>query len=139
MATSLSTPSQLPSLRLRFDAWRNTRSRGQRIPEALWKAAVEAARVHGLCRTATALKLNYYDLQRRLWGHPLPLQRRAGKWSPVPAPAFVELASTALAGGDEHGALELVKPSGTRLILRFPRIPANELLDLVELFLRYDA
>jgi len=44
----------------RLKAWRAEGSRGKRIPEELWKAAAELARVQGLNRTATELKLNYY-------------------------------------------------------------------------------
>lgn len=135
MATSQTTPAQLQSLAQRVNAWRSTRRRGQRIPDQLWKAAANAARVHGVNRTATALKLNYYELQRRLWDH--RLQGRARKWPAVPPPAFVELAPAASAGRVEQGAVELVNASGTRLTLRLGDIPARELLGLVEVFLRH--
>lgn len=44
----------------RFRAWRATRQRGERIPEELWRGAVEYARCHGLSATAALLKLSYY-------------------------------------------------------------------------------
>ncbi len=59
-------PPQLQILAQRLKAWRATRTPGKRIPEDFWKAAADLARVHGLSRTAAALKLSYYDLQRRL-------------------------------------------------------------------------
>jgi hypothetical protein len=41
------------------------------------------------------------------------------------------------AGGDEHGTVEVIQTSGARLILRFAAAGADELLPLVELFLRH--
>jgi len=74
----------------RLKAWRAEGSRGKRIPEELWKAAAELARVQGLNRTATELKLNYYDLQRRL----AEIQRIRIRPRPKPAPHFVEVVAT---------------------------------------------
>lgn len=67
MATTSPTPRrdpppQLQALAQRLKAWRARRTPGQRIPEDLWKAAAQLARVHGLSRTATALKLAYYEI-----------------------------------------------------------------------------
>ena len=78
---------QLQSVAGRLSVWRSTRQRGQRIPEDLWNAAVTLARSHGLNPTASALNLNYYDLQRRLGSAPVH-----GGAAPVP-PGFVELAA----------------------------------------------
>jgi len=57
--TPRTEPPQLHLLAQRLKAWRAARSPGQRIPDELWKAAADLARVHGLSRTAAALKLNY--------------------------------------------------------------------------------
>jgi len=122
---------QLQPLVQRLKAWRATRVPGQRIPEELWQAAAELARVHGLSRTATALQLSYYDLQRRLSGGRVPRRRR------VPVTHFVELAPpTAPAGLPEQGTLEVVQASGARLTLRLPNASPKELLPMVHLFLR---
>ena len=130
MATTSTTPrldpSQLQPLAQRLKAWRSARSPGQRIPEELWKAAADLARVHGLSRTSAALKLSYYDLQRRLL---------AGRMPPAP---FVELAPSAPPPSlGERGTLELVQASGARLTLRLPKASARDLLPLVHLFLRH--
>ncbi len=125
-------PPQLQPLAQRLKAWRAARAPGQRIPEELWKAAADLARVHGLSRTATALKLSYYDLQRRLSSHRLPHKR------PLSPPAFVELAAPAsLPGLSEGGTLEVFQVSGARLTLRLPNASPRELLPLVHLFLRH--
>ncbi len=57
--------SRLAAVADRFCKWRKERSRGQRIPERLWRAAVQLAPECGLCRTAQALRLDYYTLKRR--------------------------------------------------------------------------
>lgn len=58
----------IEELRRRFADWRRTRARGTRIPEALWQAAVEAARERGIHRISKQLGVDYYSLARRLNG-----------------------------------------------------------------------
>lgn len=124
--------ARLQPLTERLNAWRNQRVRGQRIPEDLWREATSAARVHGLNATAAALRLNYYDLQRRL--------REGGKSRPrsgsVP-PRFIELplaaAPSALGDGS---SLELRRPSGWELKVRVPGARPKDFLPLLGAFLR---
>jgi len=80
-----------------------------------------------------ALKINYYDLQRRLH------HGEGGRRGSPPAPVFVEVPPVALPpGGGERGLVELVHVGGARLILHRGVAGAGELLALVELFLRHD-
>ena len=81
MKTHTTTDSQitpLHALAKRLEAWRASRSVGQRIPEELWQEAVSLAQIHGLSYTSTALNLYYYGLQRRM-GQP----RRSPKVQPT--------------------------------------------------------
>jgi len=122
--------AQLRSLAHRLKAWRATRIGRQRIPEEFWAAAAGLAGVHGLNRTAAALKLSYYGLRRRLSGN--PGQRKRG----VRHPAFVELAPPVLAPSlDQQGTIELIQVSGARLTLRLPNASPQDFLPVVELFL----
>jgi hypothetical protein len=122
----------LQPLARRFQHWRATRRRGQRIPEELWQAATNLARLHGLPPTVAALKLNYYDLQRRLQSV-RPRCRR-----PATAPLFVELPPVPLAAGrDERSTVEVVQAGGARLILRWPEVGPAGFLPLVRLFLQH--
>jgi hypothetical protein len=59
-------PARLASLERRFAGWRSRRSRGERIPHHLWKAATKLALEFGLNRTAKLLKIDYYHLKKRL-------------------------------------------------------------------------
>jgi hypothetical protein len=138
MTTKTSTSARgadqagLPELAQRFKSWRANRPRGQRIPEELWQAAMELARIDGLSPIVSTLRLNYYALQRRLQAGGAPRRGRAG------APVFVEVPAAALPpGGGERGTVELVQACGTRLILRFAESSPREFLPLVQLFLRY--
>jgi hypothetical protein len=76
-------PPDLTLGRSRFQAWRGERKLGERIPRPLWDLAVRLAKMHGVSRTATALGLDYYGLQRRTGA--------AAAATPSSHPAFVEL------------------------------------------------
>ena len=131
-AVQLSGPAGLQMLARRFITWRATRPRGQRIPTELWQAATAMARVYGINPTVAALKINYYDLQRRLH------HGEGGGRGSQPAPVFVEVPPVALPpGGGERGLVELVHAGGARLILHHGAARSDELLALVELFLRH--
>lgn len=124
-------PIQFQPLAQRLKAWRVQRTAGQRIPEELWKAAAQLARVHGLSPTASALKLNYYDLQRRLGSD------RTGPQAGPPKPRFVELPPPGPGScATDPGTMEVLGPSGARLTVRLPKASPKELLPLFQAFLR---
>ena len=55
----------LMQLKERFATWRAVRKLGMRIPPELWSAAVEMVSVHGACRVAGELNLDYDMLKQR--------------------------------------------------------------------------
>ena len=59
-------PADLARARQRFVAWRRSRDKGTRIPEPLWVVAVKMATLHGLARTASVLRLDYYALKKHV-------------------------------------------------------------------------
>ena len=73
----------------RFQAWRQQRTPGDPIPQALWAIAIRLAKAHGVSRTAAVLRLDYYRLKNRAATAPASEPQRSG-------PAFVELTSPAL-------------------------------------------
>jgi hypothetical protein len=121
----------LAALARQLEAWRASRQRGEAIPAELWQAAAELAHSHGLNPAAAALKLNYYDLQRRMLGRSAPRRGRprSATFVEVPVPALPNR-------GGEGDTVELVQACGARLILRLPRAAAKDLLPVVKLFLR---
>ena len=57
---------RLEQIERRFRRWREGRKRGERIPVALWSAAVDLAQEHGPHRIALELRVDYAGLKRRL-------------------------------------------------------------------------
>lgn len=49
-----------------FAAWRNDRTSRERIPEALWTAAVELCENHSVHKVSKALRLNHTNLRDRV-------------------------------------------------------------------------
>jgi hypothetical protein len=127
-ARAPSTPSALTALAKRLNHWRLNRRRGQRIPEELWEAAASLAGVHGLCPTAAALKLNYYDLQRRLG----PSRKAKAAYPP---PTLIAMPGL-LPAQPDPGTVEVVHANGSRLLLRLSNPRSRDLLPLVAAFLR---
>jgi hypothetical protein len=64
--TLSNTSPEIKEARSRLDAWRKDGSKGRRIPEPLWKTAVDLAKVHGVNPIAKRLGLDYYNLKKRL-------------------------------------------------------------------------
>ena len=100
----------LSDVRSRFEGWRRRRPRGSRIPAALWRAAVEAARAHGVSKTAQELRLDYYGLKKRL--------DSASTAPSVPSPGrdFVEIPLPSTA---PECVLEFEDGQGARLRVEF--------------------
>jgi hypothetical protein len=82
-------PPDLALGRSRFQAWRGERKLGERIPRLLWDLAVRLANLHGVSRTATALGLDYYSLQRRTGTVAAPAQSSNPAFVEWPAPILV--------------------------------------------------
>ena len=61
-----SSADALTQLKERFATWRAVRKLGMRIPPELWAEAVQRVGVHGACRVARELKLDYDMLKRRV-------------------------------------------------------------------------
>lgn len=65
-------PADLVRAQQRFQAWRQQRTPGTRIPRPLWDLAVQLVKIHGVSRTAAALRLDYYSLKQRAEDVPPP-------------------------------------------------------------------
>ena len=86
-------PRSLARGRDRFAAWRRTRKVGARIPDKLWSLAVKLADAHGLSRTASALKLDFNALKKRV-------NAKNSDGTSAPA-AFIELSPASPAASGE--------------------------------------
>jgi len=82
----ITLPIAEPILQLQrqLEQFRSTRPKRTKLPEALWQAAVELARQHGVYSVAHPLRLDYMRLKQRLGGPPTRHKK-------APKPSFVEL------------------------------------------------
>ena len=116
--------------RERFEAWRCSRNVGARIPERLWSLAVTLAEVHGVSRTASALKLDYHSLKNRVAG-------RNSDSSSV-APAFIELSPPPSAPSASECVIEFEDGFGARMRVHLRGCELPDLADLCRSFRRHD-
>ena len=115
------------AIRQRFATWRRTKAKGERIPEALWRSAVQLVASSSLSQVASALKLDYYSLKKRVEG------QAAGDNSDDEADGpFVALPATVSATVAELGecVLELEDGGGSRLRMHLKGYRASELATL---------
>jgi hypothetical protein len=105
--TEADVPAAMRAVYRRLQRWRSQRKGRERIPEALWAAAGELARAHGVNQVSRALHLEFSHLKRVAETGPL----NGGKQA---RPSFVELIAPATSAGREC-ILEL---EGTRGKLR---------------------
>jgi hypothetical protein len=112
-------PAGLRRVYQKLERWRRTRPGRSPLPEALWRAAAEAAREHGVFRTGQVLHLEYGKLKR-------VMNATRGKASSPTE--FVELAPLAALGGDEC----VIELEGARGKLRL-RLRGNAAGDLAGL------
>ena len=116
-------PASLRGVGRRFDLWRKSHQGRVPIPERLWASAAQAAREHGVFRTAKVLRLEYGKLKRMAEGAPArtkPTVRLAGtRWTRpkrTAPPAFVELMAAGAASLPEY-TIELEGRNGKLRIL----------------------
>jgi hypothetical protein len=91
-AAEAEVPAAMRKVHRRLERWRRQRTGRARIPEALWAAAGELAREHGVNQVSRVLGLEFNHLKRIAEsGRPAVRKRRV-------MPAFVELIAPQTAG-----------------------------------------
>ena len=100
---------ELEQVRGALAAWRATPGRSQRIPDAVWRKAVRAAKRHGLNPVSKALGLDYNCLKQHAAESGL-----GGKKTVNPTPTFVEVKPAAPLE-DLACVIEMEKGGGTRM------------------------
>ena len=105
-------PEPIAQLQRQLDQFRGTQSRRTKLPEPLWKAAVELARQYGVYPVAHPLRLDYTRLKKQLGGVPTHRQRKAAK------PAFVELIAPGRTTPEEY-VIEFESCSGNKMRIQW--------------------
>jgi hypothetical protein len=112
--------------RNRFQAWRGRRPQaGSRIPESLWRLAVRLVNTHGIRRTATALRLDYYSLKKQVAAAASSQPQSSG-------PAFVELALPVVVG--KQSLFELDNGAGATMRVQLVGYDAADVAALARSF-----
>jgi hypothetical protein len=119
----------------RLNRWRSSHARRVPLPDALWAAAGELAREHGINRTAKALHLEYGKLKERseALGQEKKVVRKVRSAIPrhsesTAAPTFMELI-TPRSGSAASAVVELEGPRG-RMKIEFKGVSPTELVML---------
>jgi len=106
--SSRGVATELEPVRDALAEWRAAPGKGQRIPDAVWRKAVRAAKRHGLNPVSKALGLDYNCLKKHV------AEGGGGKRRVELAPAFVEVKPE----GPPEGlscVIEMEKGGGTRM------------------------
>ena len=121
-------PTSLRRASDQFERWRDAHELGARIPEKLWQLAAQLAVTHGVSRTASTLKLDYYSLKRRL---PQGVSAAESSAASTRTTAFVELPASEFA---RHECIvDLEHPSGAKMRIHYKGI-APDLVTLGRAF-----
>jgi hypothetical protein len=126
----------LEELRLRFEEFRSSHRRRERLPEELWAAAAEIAMRRGLNITARALRLDSNNLRKRM-GQPADLPKakrsRRKKMLPTAPAAFLELLAPA-ASAAASCIVEVESMQGRKLRMELKGLATSEIAQLLHSF-----
>jgi hypothetical protein len=121
---------RIEPLRQQVAEWRKHKGSNEKMPEPLWEAAIELAKVHGVSPVQGLLRIDYRGLQRRALGI---IKRPAAAKAPVRA-HFIELPSMPTRRA-EH-LVELEDGTGRKLSLKIAAGHLAEVLPLAQAFWR---
>ena len=121
-------PAALERAAGRFDKWRKSRRKGEKIPDELWGLAAKLGGKYGLNKTAARLRLDYYDLKRRIETTVPPVKRSSAR-----APTFIEVIPETPSVGHKC-IVEFERPGGSKMRIHFESADAAELAALGKLF-----
>ena len=118
-------PAACSRVQRKLEQWRQRHRPRVRISEGLWREAAELARTHGINRTARALRLDYYSLQKRV---------AAGARSGERVPEFVELLPGGMPASQPECTIELEEAGGAKMRIRLQGGHLPDVADLARTF-----
>jgi len=115
-----SDPQSLEEVQGKFQAWRQQRTKGQRIPEALWQAAAALYPRYSIYQISRALRLDHMDLKARVGVG----ERRRSKSRQEAQ--FIELPFASSAADTAECLVKVRDRRGSRILFRWhERFPAS--------------
>jgi hypothetical protein len=119
-------PQSLEEVEGQFDAWRQQRTKGQRIPEALWKAAAALYPRHSIYQISRTLRLDHMDLKARVRVG----ERRRSKRKQEPQ--FIELPFTSSAADTAECLVKVRDRRGARIHIEVKGASLGPLLEALK-------
>ena len=130
MKTHIESALTLEEVAAHFAQWRRNKKKGERIPQPLWREAIELVNTHGVSKVTRTLRLSATDLNKHR-GIVGAKQRRQALVSKT---AFVEVEHPPIPVPDTEAMwMELERPDGMRLRIRPTQ--GVDMLALVERFM----
>ena len=120
---------RIEPLRQQVESWRKAKVANEPMPEPLWEAAIELAKIYGVSPVQRILRIDYRGLERRALG----IIKPPAKARPV-RPSFVELPPLPARRVEHH--VELEDGTGRRLSVRVAGGSLAEVLPLAQAFWR---
>jgi hypothetical protein len=117
-------------LRQQVEEWRKHKGSNEKMPEPLWEAAIELAKVYGVSPVQRILRIDYRGLERRALG----ITKPAAKARSTMRPSFIQLPSLPTRRA-EH-LVELEDGTGRKLSLKVAAGHLVEVLPLAQAFWR---
>ena len=119
--------AQLKAVQRRVERWRSRGGgKGTRMPEDLWQAAAEVARVEGLYSTSRALRVEYSRLKQRVTSTVATSTKSS---------SFVELGMSQLCGACSKTVVEICGSEGDRMRVEVTGTPTVDIVGLTQTFL----
>ena len=122
-------PLEIERARVRFARWRKNRKKITRIPDGLWAAAVDAARLHGVNATAIALGLDYNHLKQRTRS-----VRRRSRGETAKSPSFMELVVPREGHPFRECTIELENARGAKMKIQLQNVEMDDLAEWIQRF-----
>jgi len=122
-------PVEIERARVGFARWRKNRKKVTRIPDRLWAAAVDAARLHGVNPTAIALGLDYNHLKERTRSSSRSRRREKAK-----SPSFMELIVPSETRHFQECTVELENAGGAKMKIHLQNVERHDLATWIQRF-----
>ena len=118
-------PAALLRAQRKIERWRVRHRPRSPLPEELWREAAELVGVHGINRTARALRVDYYSLKKRV---------TAVAESDEHVPEFVEVLPGGMPASRPECTIELEEASGAKMRIRLQGGNLPDVADLTRAF-----
>ena len=122
-------PVEIERVRLGFARWRKNRKKVTRIPDRLWDAAGDAARLHGVNPTAIALGLDYNHLKERTRS-----ARRSTRREKAKSPSFMEVIVPSETRHFQECTVEVENARGAKMKIHLQNVEMHDLAAWIQRF-----